>query len=147
MTNPIDPYAELIRYYRERWDFYGHDPATAIVGAGTAGFFAAKTSQEAREVYRPIFEARSALQRSLGLDIVFPTLEDFVERSSALIGSPQQIIQKVLRYHEQFGHQVLHVQADGDGLTDKQHRETLELFQSDIAPALRRHIPGPEWKA
>ena len=27
VTNPIDPYAELIRYYRERWAHYGHDPA------------------------------------------------------------------------------------------------------------------------
>jgi len=34
---------------------------------------------------------------------VFGTLEDFVERSSALIGSPAQVIEKVHRYHEQFG--------------------------------------------
>ncbi|WAL68821.1 LLM class flavin-dependent oxidoreductase [Amycolatopsis cynarae] len=147
VTNPIDPYAELIRYYRQRWEFYGRDPATAIVGAGTAGFYAAKTSQEALEVYRPIFEGRLALQRSLGLEVVFPTFEDFVERSSALIGSPQQIIDKVHRYHERFGHQVLHLHADGDGLTERQHREALELFQGDVAPVLRWDIPGPEWKA
>ena len=48
---------------------------------------------------------------------VFHSLEDAIERSSALIGSPQQIIEKVLRYHEQMGHEVLHVHADGDGLT------------------------------
>jgi len=33
------------------------------------------------------------------------------------------------------------------GLTDAQHRESLELFQSDIAPVLRRDIPGPPWPA
>lgn len=115
VTNPIDPSAELIRYYRQRWEFYKHDPAAAIVGASTAGFSTARTSQEALEVYRPIFEGRLALQRSPGLDAVSPTLEDFVERSSALIGSPQQIIDKVHHYHERFGHQVLNLRADGDG--------------------------------
>ena len=73
---------------------------------------------------------------------MFQTLEDAVERSSALIGSPQQIIDKVLRYHEQLGHEVLHITADGDGLTRPQHRATLELFQSEIAPVLRREIPS-----
>jgi alkanesulfonate monooxygenase SsuD/methylene tetrahydromethanopterin reductase-like flavin-dependent oxidoreductase (luciferase family) len=73
---------------------------------------------------------------------VFHSLEDAIERSSALIGSPQQIIDKVLRYHEQMGHEVLHINADGDGLTRAQHRATLELFQSEIAPVLRREIPS-----
>ncbi|MEW1721989.1 LLM class flavin-dependent oxidoreductase [Streptomyces sp. NPDC093109] len=143
VTNPIEPYAALIRHYRERWAHYGHDPAAAVVGAGTAGFYAARTSQEALRTFRPLFEARLALQTRMGLEPVFPTLEDFVERSSALIGSPQQIIDKVHRYHERFGHQVTHLQADRAGLTADQHRETLELFQSDIAPALRRDLPGP----
>jgi hypothetical protein len=59
-----------------------------------------------------------------------------------LIGSPQQIIEKVHRYHEQLGHEVLHVNADGADLTPAQHRATLELFQSEIAPVLRREIPS-----
>jgi alkanesulfonate monooxygenase SsuD/methylene tetrahydromethanopterin reductase-like flavin-dependent oxidoreductase (luciferase family) len=101
VTNPIEPYAELVRYYRQRWAEYGHDPAAAVVGAGTAGYY--------------------------------------------LIGSPQQIIDKVHRYHEQFGHSVLHLHADAGGVTDAQHRESLELFQADIAPALRRDIPDPPW--
>jgi alkanesulfonate monooxygenase SsuD/methylene tetrahydromethanopterin reductase-like flavin-dependent oxidoreductase (luciferase family) len=78
---------------------------------------------------------------------VFTTLEDYVERSSALIGSPQQIIDKVHRYHDQLGHSVLHLHADGDGLTAAQHRDNLQLFQSDIAPSLRRSIPDPPWPA
>lgn len=46
------------------------------------------------------------------------------------------------RYHEQLGHEVLYLNADGAGLTQDQHRATLELFQSDIAPVLRREIPS-----
>ncbi|MEU5864981.1 MULTISPECIES: LLM class flavin-dependent oxidoreductase [unclassified Nonomuraea] len=142
VTNPIEPYAELIDHYRERWAHYGHDPADALVGAGTAGYYAARTSQEAVAVYRPIYEARLETFRRVGVEPVFPTLEDAIERSSILVGSPQQIIDKVLRYHKRFGHEVMHLQADADGLTPGQHRETLELFQAEIAPALRKEIPS-----
>ncbi|ADI12595.1 Luciferase-like monooxygenase [Streptomyces bingchenggensis BCW-1] len=143
VTNPIEPYAELIRHYRERWEHYGHDPADIAVGAGTAGIYVARTSQEAIATYRPVFEGNVAFQKRLGLEPVFPTIEDFVERSSALIGSPRQIIDKVHRYHEQFGHTVLHLHAEASGLTGSQHRDSLELFQSEVAPVLRQGIPDP----
>jgi alkanesulfonate monooxygenase SsuD/methylene tetrahydromethanopterin reductase-like flavin-dependent oxidoreductase (luciferase family) len=142
VTNPVEPYAELVRYYRERWEFYGHDPAGILVGAGTAGYYGARTSQQAIETYRPIYNARTARFRALGIQPVFGSLEDAIERSSILVGSPQQIIDKVHRYHERLGHEVMHLHADADGLTDKQHRESLELFQSEIAPVLRREIPS-----
>lgn len=143
VTNPIDPYAELIDYYRDRWVHYGHDPRLITVGAGTAGFYAAKSSQDAVEAYRPVFEGYLRFQEKFGLTPVFSTLEDFVERSSALIGSPEQIVDKVGRYYERFGHTVLHLHADAGGLTDEQHRESLQLFQSDIAPVLRAQFPDP----
>ncbi|BCJ70089.1 LLM class flavin-dependent oxidoreductase [Polymorphospora rubra] len=145
VTNPIEPYAELVGHYRRRWAEYGHDPATAAVGAGTAGYYAARNSQDAVAAYRPVFAGQLDFQKRLGLQPVFTTLEDFVDRSSALIGSPQQIVEKVHRYHERFGHSVLHLPADAGGLTDAQHRASLELFQSDIAPVLRREIPDPPW--
>jgi alkanesulfonate monooxygenase SsuD/methylene tetrahydromethanopterin reductase-like flavin-dependent oxidoreductase (luciferase family) len=34
------------------------------------------------------------------------------------------------------------IEPYADGLTDKQHRATLELFQQEVAPALRREIPS-----
>jgi len=145
VTNPIEPYAELIRYYRERWAHYGHDPAALAVGAGAAGLHVARTSQEAVDNYRPVYAGYLAAQRRAGLTPVFPTLEDFVERSSALIGSPQQVVDKVHRYHEQFGHTVQHIPADAGGLTERQHRAGLELFQAEVAPVLRRSIPDPPW--
>ncbi|SCE80143.1 Flavin-dependent oxidoreductase, luciferase family (includes alkanesulfonate monooxygenase SsuD and methylene tetrahydromethanopterin reductase) [Micromonospora matsumotoense] len=142
VLNPIEPYAELVRHYRQRWAHYGHDPADALVGAGTAGFHVARTSQEAVETYRPVFAARLAALRQRGVEPVFPTLADAVARSSLLVGSPQQVIDKVLRQHEQLGHEVIHLQADHDGLTDEQHRQSLELFQAEVAPVLRREIPS-----
>ena len=145
VSNPIEPYAELVAYYRERFAHWGHDPADAYVGAGTAAYYSRPTSQEAVEAYRPIFEGRLRLQQQLGLEPVFATLEDFVERSSALIGSPQQIIDKVHRYHERLGHSVLHISSDPDGLTPEQHLDSLERFATEIAPALRRDLPDPPW--
>ncbi|MFC9994717.1 LLM class flavin-dependent oxidoreductase [Nocardia sp. NPDC127526] len=142
VTNPVEPYADLVAHYRERWAAYGHDPADALVGAGTAGFLVTRDSQQALDSYRPIFEARQAVARKFGVPVVFDSIEDFAARSSALIGSPQQVLDKLHRYHEQLGHEVVHLSADGDGLTDKQHRESLELFQAEVAPELRRRIPS-----
>jgi len=112
-------------FYRERWIFHGHD------------IYVARTAQEAIDTYRPIFENRLAAFRRVGVEPVFPTLEDAIERSSLLVGSPQQLIDKIHRYHERLGHEVMHLHADADGLTDKQHRAALELFQSEVAPAVR----------
>jgi alkanesulfonate monooxygenase SsuD/methylene tetrahydromethanopterin reductase-like flavin-dependent oxidoreductase (luciferase family) len=117
VTNPVEPYAELVQHYRERWGHYGRDPADVVVGAGTAGYYAERNSQDAIDAYRPVFQGQLAFFKRLGLDPVFPTLEDFVERSSALIGSPQQVIEKVHRYHEHLGHSVMHLHADAGGLT------------------------------
>ena len=124
------------------WKFYGHRAEDALVGAGTAGFYIAPTSQEAVAAYRPMIEARLAAQRRAGIPVVFESVEDFVERSSALVGSPQQVIDKVGRYHEQLGHEVIHLSADADGVTAGQQRRSLELFQSDVAPVLRERIPS-----
>jgi alkanesulfonate monooxygenase SsuD/methylene tetrahydromethanopterin reductase-like flavin-dependent oxidoreductase (luciferase family) len=142
VTYSIEPYAELVRHYRQRWELYGHQPEDALVGAGTAGFHIAQTSQQAVAEYRVSFEARLAFQRRAGLPVVFDSIEDFVDRSSALVGSPQQVIDKVGRYHEQFGHEVIHLSADADGVTVGQRRRSLELFQSDVAPVLRERIPS-----
>ena len=142
VSHPIEPYAELVRHYRQRWEFYGHRPEDALVGAGTAGFYVTATSQEAVTTYRPMFEARRAFAHRAGLPVVFESIEDFVERSSALIGSPEQVIDKVGRYHEQLGHEVMHLSADADGVTPGQQRRSLELFQSEVAPILRERIPS-----
>lgn len=143
VTHPVEPYAALVRHYRERWRHHGHDPALLTVGAGTAGILVAPTSQEALAAYRPVFEDNLAFARKAGLPVVFETLEDFAARSSALIGSPQQVVEKVHRYHEQLGHTVLHVHAEAGGLSPRRHRASLELFQSAVAPVLRREIPDP----
>ncbi|WP_030456397.1 LLM class flavin-dependent oxidoreductase [Herbidospora cretacea] len=142
VSNPVEPYAELVAYYRERWEHHGRDPKDVVVGAGTAGYYSAPKSQDAIETYRPIFDARLKFFAARGLDPVFHDLEDAIERSSILVGSPQQIIDKVHRYHDRLGHEVTHISAEAEGLSDAQHRASLELFQAEIAPVLRAEIPS-----
>ena len=142
VTNPVDSYAELVRHYRERWESYGRDPAAILIGAGTAGYYCAPTSQQAIQTYRPIYNARLVRRRGLGLKPVFCSLEDAVERGSLLVGSPQQIIDKVRRGHERLGHEMMQLYADADGLTETEHRGSLDLFVDEIAPVLRQEIPS-----
>lgn len=145
VTNPVEPYAELVRHYRERWTAYGRDPRDLAVGAGSAGFHVARRSQDAVAAFRPVYEHQRAFFRRQGVEPVFPTYEDFLARSSALVGSPQQVVEKVHRYHAELGHTVLHLSADAAGVGYAAHRAALELFQSDVAPVLRRDIPDPPW--
>jgi alkanesulfonate monooxygenase SsuD/methylene tetrahydromethanopterin reductase-like flavin-dependent oxidoreductase (luciferase family) len=81
VSNPIEPYAKLVRHYRERWDYYGHRAHDTLVGAGTAGFYVASTSQDAVATYRPMVEARLAAQRHAEFPVVFESIEDFIDRS------------------------------------------------------------------
>src|SRR5580692_6520658 len=53
VSNPVDRYAELVRHYRKQWADRGRKPEDAVVGAGTAGLYVARTSQEATETFRP----------------------------------------------------------------------------------------------
>ncbi|WP_405902063.1 LLM class flavin-dependent oxidoreductase [Streptomyces sp. NBC_00656] len=142
-SGPIGRYADLIQYYRERFTAYGHDPRRARVGSGTGGYFGARTSQEAIAKYRPVFEARLAVNRTFdGGSISYETVEDWIENSSVLVGSPQQIIDKVIGQHERLGHELLHVHVDGEVLDRADYLATLELFFSEIAPVLRRELPS-----
>lgn len=136
VTHSVEPYQELVEYYRAQWAAAGYRPEDALVGAGSAGFLLRPTSQEAKDLYRPVFQARHAAS---GL---WDSYEDFLQRSSALIGSPAEITEKILRYHAALGHEVMHLSADGDGLTSQMRREGLELFQSEVAPKLRTAIPS-----
>jgi alkanesulfonate monooxygenase SsuD/methylene tetrahydromethanopterin reductase-like flavin-dependent oxidoreductase (luciferase family) len=150
VSNPVDRYAELVRHYRKHWAELGRDPEHAVIGAGTAGFYTARNSQEAVAMFRPIYEGlAAALARSNfslpGTSTIWDSYETFLERSSALVGSPQQIIDKVHRYYDVLGQTVMTVSGHQRGLTRAQFVDSLELFQSDIAPELRRSIPDPPW--
>lgn len=138
-----EKYADLIGHYRRRWADYGRDPADAIVGSGAGGLYVAKTSQQAIEGFRPYFEALAKTPAFQHNRSELTTLEEKIARGSALVGSPQQVIDKIGDYHESFGHQV---QAVGvDGLEFAEGRAVLDLFASDVMPVIRKEFPSTLW--
>ena len=147
--NPVTRYAELVRHYRDRWAAAGRDPAGALVGAGHGQTYVTRDSQDAVAAYRPTFERFRAMVANSGqlpgTFTVWESYEDFLERGSALVGSPEQVIDKVGRYHEEFGNTLISVGGHPAFLSQAEFRASLELFQAEVAPALRRSIPDPPW--
>ncbi|MFG2906805.1 LLM class flavin-dependent oxidoreductase [Kitasatospora sp. NPDC048286] len=136
--HPLEKYRALVEHYRERWEHYGHDPARARVGAGFGGLYVAKRSQDAVEGFRPYWNALFDSAAGRHSNSPFTSLEDALERGSALVGSPQQVIEKIHRYHEAFGNEVVGIGVDA--LTEEAQREQLELFASEVAPEVRRAL-------
>lgn len=137
--HPLERYRALVEHYRERWEHYGHAPERARVGASFGGLYVAKRSQDAVEGFRPYWNALFDSAAGRHNNSPFTSLEDALERGSALVGSPQQVIEKIHRYHEAFGNEVVGIGVDA--LTEGEQREQLELFASEVAPEVRRVLP------
>ena len=55
------------------------------------------------------------------------------------IGSPQQIIEKILYQYEEFGHQRYMAQIDFGGLPFKKVMENIEMIGTTILPAVKKY--------
>ena len=58
------------------------------------------------------------------------------------VGSPQQIIDKILYEHRLFGHQRFIAQIDIGGLPYAKVADVIELLATEVAPVIRREIPA-----
>ncbi|MEV4611161.1 LLM class flavin-dependent oxidoreductase [Kitasatospora sp. NPDC049258] len=139
--HPLEKYAALVDHYRERWEHYGRDPREARVGTSFGGLFLARRSQDAVAGFRPYWDAMFGSAAGRHNNSPFTSLEDALERGSALVGSPQQVIEKIHRYHEAFGNEVVGIGVDA--LTEDAQQEQLELFAAEVAPVIRRALPAP----
>ena len=86
-------------------------PADALVGAGHGQTYVTRRSQDAVAAYQPVYERFAAMVGNSGqlpgTFTVYGSYDDFLERGSALVGSPQQVIDKVGRYHDAFGNRLI----------------------------------------
>jgi alkanesulfonate monooxygenase SsuD/methylene tetrahydromethanopterin reductase-like flavin-dependent oxidoreductase (luciferase family) len=139
----LSKYKDLIDHYRERLAFYGHDPAKAVVGSGAGSLYLADTTEEAIRLFRPYYDAFMSTAAAQHNKPPFRDLEDNVANGPVLVGSPEQVIEKILRYQQAFGNQVLSVSVDG--LTESEQREQVERFATQVAPVLRREVPSTIW--
>ncbi|MEU9863463.1 LLM class flavin-dependent oxidoreductase [Streptomyces sp. NPDC047971] len=149
---PREAYAKLIAHYRERFEEYGHDPAHARVAAGSGGLLIADTAERAVSRYKELYEARVRqnfrphLEGKAGYNTPFRTIEDAIAEGPQLIGSPQQIIDKILGWHQVYGHDLQSVTVDGFGLSAAEQIETLARFAEEIAPVVRAEAPSTLWE-
>jgi putative FMN-dependent luciferase-like monooxygenase len=123
----------LVDLYRRRFAHYGHGtPEQAIVGLGGMSFIA-KRSQDAVNAFRPYFENYPVFRGS--------RLEDHMERTPLTIGSPQEVIDKVLTFQEGFGdYQRQLFAVDGLALPVEVALEQIELLGTEVVPVLRKEL-------
>ena len=105
----------------------------------TAGFFyAAETTQQAQRESYPYINEGMKLTNGRG----YPK-QHFAQgadtRDVMNVGSPQQIIEKILYQHELFGHQRYIAQMDFGGVPFDKLMKNIELIGNEILPAIRKY--------
>ncbi|QAY67951.1 LLM class flavin-dependent oxidoreductase [Paenibacillus protaetiae] len=141
--HPQAKYKALIDHYRERLAYYGHDPQSAVVGAGAGSLYLANTKEEAIRRFKPYYDAFYATPAAQHNQSPFRDIEDNVANGPILVGSPDSVIAKILDYQQAFGSQVLSISVDG--LTEAEQREQIERFADEVMPVLRREVPSTVW--
>ena len=58
------------------------------------------------------------------------------------MGSPQEVVDKILFQHEIFGHERFLLQMIGGGMPHAQVMRSIELFGTEVAPAVRKALAG-----
>ena len=60
--------------------------------------------------------------------------------TALFVGSPEQIVEKVLRQHELFGHTRFLAQVDIGGLPFDKVAKNIQLLATEVAPQIRKAI-------
>ena len=123
----------LVNLYRQRFEHYGHGTAAqAIVGLGGMSFIA-RNSQDAVAQFKPYFENYPVFRGS--------RLEDHMAATPITVGSPQQVIDKVMTFQEGFGdYQRQLFAVDGLSLPVDVALEQVELLGTEVVPVLRKEM-------
>ncbi|REL33266.1 LLM class flavin-dependent oxidoreductase [Rhodohalobacter sp. SW132] len=109
--------------------------------------FLADTSQEAHDIAFPAFKVQ---MDKIGRERGWPPMsrEQF-EASTTLhganvVGSPEQIIEKILHQHEIFGHTRFQLQMSVGSIPHEKLMRSIELFATKVAPAVRKELKAVE---
>ncbi len=127
----------LIDLYREAWHKAGHPADKMKVGIHSLGYVA-PTSQQARDIYFPGYQetfTRIGRERGWG-PITRPGFEaQATARGAYLIGSPEEVAEKILRHSEALGGvSRFTFQMDNAGLTHQQLLDAIDLIGTRVAP-------------
>jgi probable LLM family oxidoreductase len=139
-------FAPLIGLYREAAARAGHDPAGMPVGINSHTYVA-DTSQQAADEF---FPAYAAMMNRIGRERGWSTMtrQQFESsrgpRGSLVVGSPQEVIEKILFEHELFGHQRFLAQMSVGNLPHRNVMRAIELLGTEVAPVVRDEVARRE---
>jgi probable LLM family oxidoreductase len=135
-------FAPFVELYRESARRAGHDPATLGVSINSHAFVA-ETSQAAADAFYPSYaEVMSRIGRERGWPPTTRAQFDASRspRGALLVGSPQEVIDKVLAQHEIFGHTRFMAQVTVGPMPHAQVMRAIELLGTVVAPAVRAEV-------
>jgi len=146
-------FVPMVELYRDAARQAGHAPGSLAVSINSHGFIADTSQQAADDAFPPYAEAMGRIGRERGWPP--PTRGRFdAERSRAgalLIGSSDEVAEKILWEHELFGNQRFMLQFSVGPTPHDQIMRCIELFGTRVAPAVRaelsRRAPGDESRA
>ena len=136
LGGPSSAFKPTVDSFRIAAEQYGHDSKSLPVGT-TSLCYITDDSQQALIDYYPYLSNGWQLLRGG----VYPKSQ-FAESSSIknamMVGSPQQVIDKILYQHELYGHQRFLAQIDFGGMPFDKIAKIIELLATKVAPAVRK---------
>ena len=135
-------FAPFVELYREAGRRAGHDAAKLPVGINSHGYVADTSQRAADEAFPPFAEAMTRIGRERGWP---PTTRADFEmarklRGATFVGSPDEVVEKILFQHEIFQHQRFLIQFSVGAIPHKDLMHSIELFGTRVAPAVRKAL-------
>lgn len=133
-------FAPFVQFHREAAREAGHKtPRLSINSHG----FIAETSQEAADTAFPAFKMMmDRIGRERGWAPMTREQFEFSRslRGADFVGSPQDVIEKILFQHEIFGHDRFLLQLTVGTLSHKKVLRAIELLGTEVAPVVKREL-------
>jgi probable LLM family oxidoreductase len=140
MPERFAPFAEI---HRRAAIEAGHVPPPLSINSH--GFIADTSQQAADESFGPVSTVMDRIGRERGWPPM--TRGDFDRartlRGANFVGSPQEVIEKILFQHEIFGHQRTLLQFTVGPMPHASVLRSIELFGTEVAPVVRRETARP----
>ncbi len=139
-------FAPLVQLYREMAREAGHDPAALPVGINSHTYLADSPEQAAREFFPAYAGMMNRIGRERGWSPMTREQFEFLTSPSGalVVGSPQEVIEKILFQYEFFGHQRFLAQISVGHLPHAQVLRAIELLGTEVAPAVRAEVARRE---
>jgi len=143
LGGPLERAKPLVDLYRQAAQKNGHAPENLRVAVSSHGYVA-DSSQLARDEYYPYYinYFYQFLGKLTGRGKMTRTEFDYsaCPETALAIGSPEQVIEKILHQHELFGHHRFMVQLDIGGMPYSRVAKSIELLATKVAPVVRREL-------